>query len=132
MHFLKIYGKGFLSLGILALGMAFLSAVQSAAELVVASVSPKATGLNGVRIYPNPFYQNKGQTQVTIDGLPEGASVKVYTLNGELVWEGKASAAGNLSWAGVNKAGRKAAGGLYLAHFKSGGKKTVKKLSIVR
>jgi len=91
-----------------------------------------ATGLDALRIYPNPFYPNKGQTQVTIDGLPEGASVKIYTLNGELVWEGKAGGAGSVAWSGRNRAGRKVASGLYLTHFESGGKKKVKKLSVVK
>jgi len=88
--------------------------------------------LNGARIYPNPFYPNKGHTQVSMDGLPEGTAVKVYTLNGELVWEGKASAAGLAVWYGRNKAGRKVASGLYLVHLESGGQKKIKKVSVVK
>ena len=88
--------------------------------------------LNGAHIYPNPFYPNKGHTQVSMDGLPEGTAVKVYTLNGELVWEGKASAAGLAVWYGRNKAGRKVASGLYLVHLESGGQKKIKKVSVVK
>ena len=88
--------------------------------------------LNGARIYPNPFYPSKGHTQVSMDGVPEGTTVKVYTLNGELVWEGKASAAGLAVWYGRNKAGRKVASGLYLVHLESGGQKKIKKVSVVK
>jgi len=53
-------------------------------------------------------------------------------LNGELVWEGKAGVAGSVAWSGRNRAGRKVASGLYLAHFEGGSKKKIKKLSVVK
>jgi hypothetical protein len=90
------------------------------------------TDLDKARIYPNPFYPNKGHTQVSMDGVPEGTKVKIYTLNGELVWEGKANAAGLAVWYGRNKAERKVASGLYLVYFEQGGKKKIKKVSVVK
>ena len=88
--------------------------------------------LNSARIYPNPFYPNRGHTQLTMDGVPEGTVIKVYTLNGELVWSGKAGATGAAVWDGRNKAGRKGASGLYLVRFQHNGKTKIKKVSIIR
>jgi hypothetical protein len=69
---------------------------------------------------------------VTLGGVPEGTAVKVYTLNGELVWEGKAGAGGFAVWHGRNKADRKVASGLYLVYFEQGGTKKIKKVSVVK
>ena len=90
------------------------------------------TNLDSARIYPNPFYPNKGHTQVSLDGVPEGTTVKIYTLNGERVGEGKANSAGLAVWYGRNKAERKAASGLYLVYFEHDGKKKIKKVSVVK
>lgn len=43
-----------------------------------------------------------------------------------------ASSAGSLAWPAVNKAGRKAASGLYLVYFEHDGKKKIKKVSVVK
>jgi hypothetical protein len=91
-----------------------------------------AAAVSQVRVYPNPFYPGRGQSQVTFDGLPQGAKVKIYTLQGELVWEGSAGAGGSALWPGKNKAGRQVASGLYLAHIKSGKDDKTIKVSVVR
>ncbi|MFA7007270.1 MAG: LamG-like jellyroll fold domain-containing protein, partial [Elusimicrobiales bacterium] len=91
-----------------------------------------AAAVSRARVYPNPFYPGRGQGQVTFDGLPQGAKVKIYTLQGELVWEATAGAGGSVVWPGKNNSGGQAASGLYLAYVKSGKDEKVLKLSVVR
>lgn len=101
----------------------------------VMSMRPLA-GLAQARIYPNPFYPARGQASVKFDGLPAGASVKIYTLQGELVWKGAADSVGlngwQTEWRGVNRSGRAVASGLYLVYFESGGAKKTMKVSVVK
>lgn len=88
--------------------------------------------LSGARIYPNPFYPNKGHEKVIFDKLPAGAKVKVFTLQGELVWEGETNSSGMAFWYGKNKAGRKAASGVYIAYFEHQKEKKTLKLSVIK
>ena len=91
-----------------------------------------AVDLDDIRIYPNPFYPSRGQARVTIDGLPEGTKVKIYTIKGELLWDITVPAMGTVAWNGRNKSGRAVASGLYLVYFEQGGNKKIKKVSVIR
>ena len=91
-----------------------------------------AANLNSVRVYPNPFYTNRGQGFVTIDRLPASAKVRIYTLSGDKVWEGTASTAGVLTWSAVNKSGFLIASGIYLAAIDSKVGKKVVKIAVER
>ena len=91
-----------------------------------------ATNLNNVLIYPNPFYGNRGQGFVTITNMPASASVRIYTLSGDKVWEGSAGTTGMLIWRAQNQAGELVASGVYLAVIDSSGGKKVFKLAVER
>lgn len=49
--------------------------------------------LDSAWIYPNPFSPGKWP-QVTTSGVPVGTTANIYTLNGELIWEGKSGTSG--------------------------------------
>ncbi|MBI4803030.1 MAG: T9SS type A sorting domain-containing protein, partial [Elusimicrobia bacterium] len=89
------------------------------------------SGLSQARIYPNPFYPAT-KPQVTFAGLPAGTSVKLYTLQGELVWKGTANSSEIAEWPGVNRSGRAVASGLYIVYLESGGSRKTMKLSVVK
>lgn len=91
-----------------------------------------ATDLNSVFIYPNPFYPNRGNGFVTFSNLPMVASVRIYTLSGDKVWEGSKNSAGPLVWEGKNSAGNKAASGVYLAVVEGAGQTKVFKVAVER
>ena len=91
-----------------------------------------ATNLSNVLIYPNPFYGNRGNGFVTITNMPASASVRIYTLSGDKVWEGSAGTTGMLIWKGQNKSGELVASGVYLAVIDSTGGKKVFKLAVER
>ena len=91
-----------------------------------------ATSLSAVRVYPNPFYTNRGQGFVTIDRLPALATVRIYTLSGDKVWEGTAGTTGVLTWSAVNNSGVLVGSGIYLAAIDSTVGKKVLKIAIER
>lgn len=69
----------------------------------------------GQGIYPNPFVLGRSGSQLTLTGLPLGASVRIFTADGQLVrrLEG-AVGRGSLSWNGQNEAGFLVGSGIYL------------------
>ncbi|MFA6002724.1 MAG: kelch repeat-containing protein [Elusimicrobiota bacterium] len=91
---------------------------------------PAAT-TDDVRIYPNP-YNSSREPFVTIDQLPAGARVRIFTLRGELVLDQEANASGLLVWRGRNRSGRTVSSGVYLVATESGSAKKIYKLAILR
>ncbi|MBI5242277.1 MAG: fibronectin type III domain-containing protein [Elusimicrobia bacterium] len=108
--------------------------------------APAAADLSSVRVYPVPFVPNDGAADngkpyspsdatsgILFDSLTPGAEVKVYTVAGELVWQGAAGANGLLRWDARTRAGRDAASGTYFAVIRSGsGESAARALAIVR
>ncbi|MBI4346726.1 MAG: fibronectin type III domain-containing protein [Elusimicrobia bacterium] len=99
-------------------------------SFVIQQVNP-GDSLSKVRIFPNPFFPRK-QGQLTIDGMPGSARLRVYTLHGEELFDGEATGSGVVNWNGRNKLGQQVASGLYLVLVNSGGDKRVMKLVVVR
>jgi hypothetical protein len=95
-------------------------------------IKPAAATLSAARVYPNPFYTNRGQGFITIDRLPASTKVRIYTLSGGKIWEGTAGTTGVLTWNAVNDSGFLAGSGVYLAVIDSGSKKKVLKIAIER
>ena len=98
-------------------------------QLVIRSVP---TDLGSVRIYPNPFYPNRGQGFVTINNVPSGTEAVIYTLSGDKVWEGTAGTSGMMTWNATNNSGVLVASGIYLAALDSSGGKKVFKIAVER
>ncbi len=90
-----------------------------------------ATTPEDARVYPNPFYASR-DGYVTLDQVPAGARVRVFTLRGEMLLDQPAGATGLLTWGGTNRGGRPAASGVYLISIESGGMKKILKLAVVR
>ncbi len=66
-------------------------------------------------VYPNPFVLRTGMTQLTITGLPLGAHVAIFTVNGERVrhLEGTPGQ-GSVVWDTLNDSGYRVSSGIYL------------------
>lgn len=110
--------------------------------------APAAANLSAVRAYPVPFVPGDGSADngkpfsagdptsgILFDGLTADASVRVYAVTGELVWEGAGAGAGGLlRWDVRNSDGRDVASGAYFAVIESPatGEKTVRRLAVVR
>lgn len=109
--------------------------------LSVAALSPAAAGpadsLIDIHVFPSPWMPGSGDPsfdapKVTFANLPAGTKVTVYTIRGQQVWQGRADANGVLQWDGVNDRGRAAATGTYLALFDGGGRRTTRRVALVR
>ncbi len=105
------------------------------------------TGLNQIRVYPNPYKPNAGNPDegrtfsradplsgVVFDNLPAVVEIKIYTLTGRLVSQfGTSAGTGAVQWDGKNDSGEDVATGGYFAVITSPGQATViKKLAVIR
>jgi kumamolisin len=93
--------------------------------------------VGSVQVWPQPWEIGDASSQyfasaLTFANLPGGATVKIFTIVGELVWSGTAAADGTLNWNGNNKYGRHAASGTYYATFQNGGQTKTRRLVIIR
>ena len=101
---------------------------------VLNSMRPPQDTVDTSHVYPNPCNLREGCNGVTFTRLTVKATVRVYTLSGELVRtiEKNSNIDGDIGWDLKNERGRQVAGGLYL-YFNQGGGTTRKgKLVIVR
>ena len=92
---------------------------------------PAATSAVAERVYPNP-YRASTDGYVTIDQIPPGSRVRVFTLRGETLLDTAANGAGSVTWLADNGAGRAVASGLYLVVVETGGTRTTRKLAVIR
>lgn len=90
-----------------------------------------ATDAGTARLFPNPF-RTATDSYLTIDRVPPGSRVRIFTLRGELVSDVAANSAGIATWAGTNGSGRQVASGLYLVLVEAGSSKKILKLSLLR
>ncbi|MCX5792007.1 MAG: fibronectin type III domain-containing protein, partial [Elusimicrobia bacterium] len=95
-------------------------------------VKAAVSDLKSMRVYPNPFFTNRGNGYVTIDPVPANSKIRIYTLSGDKVWEGAAGTTGVIIWKGVNKSGEQVASGIYLAVIDSSSGKKVTKIAVER
>jgi hypothetical protein len=100
-------------------------------QFQVANVTPAATPDDTV-VFPNPFYPSQGNGFVTFKNMPASSRVRIFTLRGELVYEGTSNGSGIFTWGGINRFGRSAASGVYLAVVEHGGDKNILKVVVVR
>ena len=81
----------------------------STAEVVL-----KLPVLTTPTVYPNPFNPAKAVGGVMkFGGLPLGATVRIYSVAGLLMWEGRASSLVNLEWSGRSRSGQLLEPGVY-------------------
>lgn len=89
-----------------------------------------------VLIFPNPWEMGGASPYtapvMTFGNLPDGASVKLLTMAGELVWEADAGPSGVLTWDGNNRFGHKAGSATYFVVIRSGGKAITKRAVLIR
>ncbi|MFI5363539.1 MAG: beta strand repeat-containing protein, partial [Elusimicrobiota bacterium] len=108
---------------------------------ISASLVTAAADLSQVRVYPIPYRPNSGNpdlggggTGITFDRLPSFASIKIYSVAGQLVSAFDVnSPSGATNWGARNGGGAEVASGLYLAVISSpSGGPVTKKILIIR
>ncbi len=92
-------------------------------------IGAPAKDLSEVIPFPNPFMIESGTENLTFDRLPYQATVRIYTVSGELIREVKS---GN-QWDGRNQGGELVASGIYLFYVQdSSGKSAIGKIAVIR
>lgn len=111
-------------------GGAFTLVSGAAPALVIADAA--RPGLGVAHCYPVPFKPSAGHTRITFTGLTRQASVKIYTISGELVRSlQKNDVYDFIEWDAKNSRGRNVASGVYFYTVKGGGETASGKLMII-
>jgi hypothetical protein len=83
--------------------------------------------LDRARAYPVPFRPGIGAEGITFDQIPEGSSVKIYTIDGRPVKTISTDTAGKALWTLDNEEGSSVVSGVYMAVIeKAGARKKIK------
>ncbi len=113
-------------------GEMWIGTFDGLSRLRISSGGGGGKPLSGLVVYPNPFVTGEAD-ELTFSGLPLGASLKIYGLDGQLVARvpgvpGRAT----LSWRGQNEAGFVVGSGIYyFVAADSGGKRITGKVAVV-
>jgi hypothetical protein len=94
-----------------------------------------ATTIAGIFVYPNPYRGSgpNGEPVIMFAGLPEHATIRIFTMQGTLVKEiAHSSASGAARWDLNNGQGKAVASGVYLFAAESGGETVRGKFAILR
>ncbi|HOW28487.1 MAG TPA: T9SS type A sorting domain-containing protein [Elusimicrobiota bacterium] len=84
-------------------------------------------------VYPVPFSPAKGHKNITFSNLPTAATIKILTVDGELVQElRKDDLSSNFQWDVTNKNGEPLASDVYFYVISSDEQKKTGKIVIVR
>ena len=100
---------------------------------IVNSWSPAQDNVKTSHVYPNPCNLSKGCTGVTFTRLTAKATLRIYTISGELVRTiEKNSNIDSEPWDLKNQSGRQVASGLYIYYNQGGGTSKKGRLVVVR
>ncbi|MEM6646762.1 MAG: S8 family serine peptidase [Bacteroidota bacterium] len=101
-------------------------------EGLAISLSGAATSLASVYAYPNPVRPEQQQT-VTFVGIPQGATLEVFTVVGELVMRREETAGSSrIEWDLETNRGTLAPSGVYLVRVTHQDESVLKKLAVIR
>lgn len=84
---------------------------------IVGAVEPAQANLDHAHAFPSPFMPSRGHTAITFSQLTANVTIRIYTLNGELVKEifKRAPGIDRIRWHPVqNEQGQDIASGVYL------------------
>ena len=104
--------------------------------LDLTSLEPPPSNLSDVYVYPNPIRANKGHQSLKIGNLNNAlVDVKIYTLEGELVYESfNVGSSDDVIWDLTTPASTSylAAPGVYVVHIEGSSGTVVKTVSLIR
>ena len=95
-------------------------------------VSEPTLSKDNVTVYPNPVRPNTN-SMVTIQGLTDGAEVKIVSSSGQVIW-GTKSIGGSVRWNCCNVDGKRVASGVYhvVCNTKDAGQTIVTRIVVLR
>lgn len=130
----QVIGPTGLESSLVVLQMKSATGNTLAAEGNTILLSQSAEDLSNVYVFPNPLHEGRHGSQMMIAGLPGGATVEIYSLDGTpLVSLSEQSGTGGVYWDLKDNAGMKVPSGIYLLRVEIEGQKPVlKKAAIIR
>lgn len=115
-----------------SLGGGVFSLDSGSAQAVIVYTAARAD-LGAAHCYPVPFKPSEGHIRITFTALTRAASVRIYTLSGELVRAlEKADSGDFLEWDVKNSRGENVTSGVYFFTVKSARQTRTGKLMIIR
>ena len=113
-------------------GKAYFGTLKGLSALKTNAVEP-ITNFEKIICSPNPFVLPSA-VNMNIDGLVENSTVKILTLDGQIVVEFDSPGGRIAQWNGLNKNGKNVPTGIYIvaAYTKDGGKVGLGKVAVIR
>ncbi|MDD4858065.1 MAG: T9SS type A sorting domain-containing protein, partial [Candidatus Krumholzibacteria bacterium] len=88
--------------------------------------------LSNLILYPNPIHISRGDESLKISGISSEVSIRIYTVEGELVHTADHVADGAQAWDLLTLNGFKARSGIYIVRVTAGGRSETRRIAIVR
>jgi len=113
-------------------GTVYFGTEKGLSSLTTAAVTPNAT-YDNLRFSPNPYYL-PAATPLSIDGLAEGSSIKIISVDGSLVREIRTPGGRIGFWDGRNEKGELVSSAVYLviAYSEDGSQVAAGKIAVIR
>jgi ligand-binding sensor domain-containing protein len=115
-----------------ALNVLWIGTSNGLARLDVTTPVPVAEPLSRMILYPNPVHISRGDMEVKVSRISNPVSIRVYTIEGELVHSADGVRDGERAWDLLTLNGYKARSGIYVVKVSDGRTTETRKIAIIR
>ncbi|MDD3626959.1 MAG: T9SS type A sorting domain-containing protein [bacterium] len=98
-------------------------------NIIRAEIKEIVYDIEGILVYPNPLI---GEGKVYIDNVYEGVSVKIYDINGKLIYSEVITNKKRRAWNPADQSDSPQGSGIYYLVLERNGKKSVRKICIIK
>jgi ligand-binding sensor domain-containing protein len=110
----------------------WIGTTNGLARLDVTPARAREIPLSNMILYPNPIHISRGDNELKISRISGPVSIRVYTLDGELVHEADGVVDGGRAWDILTLNGFKVRSGIYLVKVSAGSQSEVRKIAVIR
>ncbi|MFH0775233.1 MAG: cohesin domain-containing protein [bacterium] len=89
------------------------------------------TGLDDIRVWPNPYRSDRSSDQFIVFELPSGCHLCIYTISGRLIREFEKTA-GRVKWMLDNQDGEPVSSGMYIYLIEQAGRKVTGEVGVIK
>ncbi len=115
-----------------AANMLWIGTSNGLARFDVTPAVEVAAPLSSMILYPNPVHISRGDAEVKISKISNPVSIRVYTIEGELVHSVDRVVDGGRAWDLLTLNGFKARSGIYIVKVSDGSSTESRKIAIIR
>lgn len=101
-------------------------------RLDVTPPAPEPIPLSDLVLYPNPIHISRGDSELRIGRISGLVSIRIYTIEGELVHEVSGVGDGGEAWDLWTLNGFKARSGIYVVRIEGDGYSEIRKVALIR